>query len=126
MISLSYDGESPVLTVSRAGMGSRTVKLSPTIRIDQTTRAIKTVPIDVIRPFLTRPLIVDENEMESWPYIVSSYEQHLVASPGIEIYVEGLTSDAAGEKYSIYRLGPEYVSHSRGYREVRLHESLWA
>ncbi len=125
VISLSYDGESPVLTVSRAGMGSRTVKLSPTMRIEQTTRAIKTVPIDVIRPFLTRPLIVEENEMDSWPYIVSSYEQHLVASPGIEIYVQGLTPDSVGEKFSIYRLGTEYVSHSRGHREVLGYESIY-
>jgi hypothetical protein len=125
VISLSYDGDSPVLTVSRAGMGSRTVKLSPTIRVNETKRAIHTVPIDVIRPFLTRPLLVDESEMESWPYIVSSYEQHLVASPGIEIYVKGLSSDALGKKYSIYRLGPEYVSHSRGRKEVLGYESIY-
>ncbi|NNE38728.1 MAG: peptidoglycan-binding protein, partial [Gammaproteobacteria bacterium] len=125
VISLSYDGDSPVLTVSRAGMGSRTVKLSPTIRINETPKPIHTVPIDVIRPFLTRPMLVDENEMDNWPYIVSSYEQHLVSSPGIEIYVKGLNSDSDGEKYSIYRLGPEYVSHSSGRREVLGYESIY-
>ncbi len=125
VISLSYDGDSPVLTVSRAGMGSRTVKLSPTVRVSETQKSIHTVPIDVIRSFLTRPLLVSENEMDNWPYIVSSYEQHLVASPGIEIYVKDLPADAAGKKYSIYRLGPEYVSHSRGRREVLGYESIY-
>jgi hypothetical protein len=125
VISLSYDGGSPVLTVSRAGMASRTVKLSPTIRVSDMQRPIHTVPIDVIRPFLTSPILVNKNEMDSWPYIVSSYEQHLVVSPGIEIYVKGLSQDALGEKYSIYRLGPEYISYSRGRREVLGYESVY-
>jgi hypothetical protein len=68
---------------------------------------------------------VSENEMDAWPYVVSSYEQHLVAGPGVDIYIRGLSSPSESGKYSIYRLGPEYVSHSRGYREVLGYEAIF-
>jgi hypothetical protein len=125
IIRLSFDGDTPVLTVERGQTAGRSVKLSPSVRVNERARAIYTIPIDVIRQFLTRPLIVGENEMEGWPYVVSSFEQHLVASPGIEIYIKGLAPASAARKYSIYRKGPPYISTSRGYSEALGYEALY-
>lgn len=127
VIRMTYDGGVPVLTVERGGeTGSgRTVKLSPTMRSEAHGQAIHTIPIDVIRQFLTRPLIVDEDEMNSWPYIVSSYEQHLVAGPGIEVYARGLDPAATARKYSIYRKGPAYISKSSGKDVVLGYEAIY-
>ncbi|MGK0297452.1 MAG: hypothetical protein ACI9XC_001055 [Gammaproteobacteria bacterium] len=125
VIRLSYDGESPILTVNRASNGGRFVKLSPSIRENERDRAIYTIPIDVIRQFLTRPLTIGENEMDDWPYIVSSYEQHLVASPGVEIYVRGLDASSISKKYAIYRKGPEYISKSGGSTKTLGYEAMF-
>lgn len=126
VVSLTYQDGSPVLTVNRGGVaGSRNVKLSPGIRSEQRDQAIPTIPIDVIRQFLTRPLIVQDAEMEGWPYIVSSYEQHLVAGPGIEIYVRGLDASTAVQKYSIYRKGPAYISKSGGKETTLGYEAIY-
>jgi hypothetical protein len=131
IVRMSYDGGMPVLTVERPGStgtppatGSRTVKLSPSMRSEAHGEAIHTIPIDVIRQFLTRPLVVGADEMDGWPYIVSSYEQHLVASPGIEIYVTGL-DPANGQKYSIYRRGPAYISKVDGREVVLGYEAIY-
>jgi hypothetical protein len=125
IIRLSYDGESPILTVNRARNGGRTVKLSPSVRENDRDKAIYTIPIDVIRQFLTRPLTISENEMDDWPYIVSSYEQHLVASPGVEIYVRGLDVSSISKKYDIYRKGPQYISNSGGSRQTLGYEAIF-
>ena len=93
IISLSYNGDSPVLSINRpsgsaVSATSRTVKLSPEIRSEENDQAIPSIPIDVIRQFLTRPLIMGESEMNNWPYVITTYEQRLVGSPGVEIYVK--------------------------------------
>lgn len=125
VVSLTYQDGSPVLTVNRGGSSTgRTVKLTPGIRTEQRDQAIPAIPIDVIRQFLTRPLIVQESEMEGWPYIVSSYEQHLVAGPGIEVYVRGMEPSDV-RKYSIYRKGPAYVSKSSGKEAVLGFEAIY-
>ena len=36
--------------------------------------AIPPIPVDAIQQFLKWPLIFERDEMEDWPYVVSSYE----------------------------------------------------
>jgi len=56
------------------------------------------------------PLIFERDEMEDWPYIVSSYEGHLIASVNNTIYVRGIPDYAETNEYSIYRKGPAYIN----------------
>jgi hypothetical protein len=129
VVRLSYQDGRPILTVergtgpaagARGAAGGRDVKLSPQIRVEERVEAIPTIPIDVIRPFLSRPLVVQAEEMEELPYVVSSLDQHLVAGPGHKIYIRGLP-EGHGSRYSLYRRGtayrqtpgPEQVAESR-------------
>ena len=108
VISLMYRDGRPTLTVDRQGGGPRYVKLSPEARAYPHDQAIPAIPIEAIRPFLSQPLVVAEDEMSGWPYVVSSFDQHLIAGPGNKVYVRGLPEDH-GERFSIYRRGPAYV-----------------
>ncbi|NKB38071.1 MAG: LysM peptidoglycan-binding domain-containing protein [Gammaproteobacteria bacterium] len=130
-ISLSYQDGSPVLTVNRDGSRSsmsrrsgRNVKLSPGIRSSENADAIPTIPIDVIEQFLVRPLVVSDTEMDDWPYIVSTYDNHLIAANGNRVYVRGLSGSARSERFSIYRKGPAYQSGSEGNLETIGYEAL--
>lgn len=125
IISLTYDGDRPVLSLRRGSGGGRLVKLSPSVRVNDRSRAVPTIPIEVIRQFLTRPLFINENEMDDAPYIVSSYEQHLVIGPGVDIYVRDLAESDNNQKYSIYRKGPEYVSMVNGSPELLGYEAMY-
>ena len=112
MISLSYQDGQPVLNVER-GYGQmvsgRNVKLSPSIRSTDNTGAIPTIPLDAIQQFLKRPLVLDDSEMDQWPYVVSSYDEHLIATTGNTIYVRGIPEEHNSPLYSIYRKGPAYI-----------------
>ncbi len=113
VVHLTYRDGRPVLSVNRDGRtgtgGSRTVKLSPEIRSSASDRAIPSIPVEYIRPFLSQQRVVSENEMDDWPYVVSSYDQRLVAATGNKIYVRGLDEAETATDYSIYRQGPAYV-----------------
>ena len=112
VVSLHYQDGQPVLTLERAGETSsgRNVKLSPTIRSSENDKAISAIPIDAIQQFLKWPLIFEQDEMDDWPYIVSSYEGHLIASVNNTIYVRGVPDESETREYSIYRKGPAYLN----------------
>ncbi len=47
--------------------------------------------------------------MDDWPYVVSSYDQRLIAGTGNKIYIRGLDDAETATDYTIYRQGPAYV-----------------
>jgi hypothetical protein len=104
---------------------SRYMKLEPKIRVIDKQRAVPSIPIDIIKQFLTRPLVVDADEMEGWPYVVSSYDQHLVAGTGDKIYVRGVAEDTNATRYAIYRKGPAYVNPVKDEKEILGYEALY-
>jgi LysM domain len=129
VISLSYEGGSPVLNVERGessaqSMGGRDVKLSPKVRVSDEGKAIHSIPIDAIRNFLKQPLVVGEHDMDAWPYVVSSYQKRLLAGPGNQIYVRGLTQGGT-EHYSIYRKGNAYRRGGTEDGELLGYEALY-
>jgi len=138
VVTLSYEGGSPVLSVAggdtsggdaevatAVATGSRDVKLSPAIRSYERDEPIPTIPIDSIRHFLSRPLVVPESEMSGWPYVVSSYDQHLVAGEGMRVYVRGLPAAERGQRFSIYRQGPAYRSGAEGSEKILGYEAVY-
>jgi hypothetical protein len=112
-LRLSRDGDvstsiiEPVTapTVS-APAGIQTFKVSPRVRGEGLDKAIPTIPIDVIEPFLIKPRIVTRQELEAAPYILSSLDRHLVTATGNTVYARGLV-DEGDVRYNIFRPGRE-------------------
>ena len=110
VITLVYVDGKPQLRVER---GRPTVKLSPTAREERIDQAIHTIPIDAIRPFLTQPLVVDEEEMRTAPYLLTAADEHVVAGAGDRVYVRGVADDSARD-FSLYRTGGHYQDPDSG------------
>ena len=129
VVSLSYEGGQPILTMDRGGrmtsMGGRSVKLSPAIRSEEKDDAIPAIPVDAIKQFLTRPLVVSEDEMDEWPYIVSSYDEHLVAGTGNKVYVRGLNEDETTNRYALYRRGDPLINPRKDKDNVLGYEAIY-
>lgn len=127
IVSLVFDGDQPVLRVDRGGVATsgRYQKLSPRVRVHETRDAIQTIPIEAIRHFLSRPLVVDRDEMEGWPYIVSNYQQHLIAGAENRVYVRGIPRNTETERYSIYRKGEPLIADSRNKGATLGYEALY-
>jgi hypothetical protein len=92
--------------------GLTVVRLSPSSRVSGIHKAISTIPMNAIRPFLDRPRVVTEDELDDAPYIVSSYEGHLISGTGNRVYALNLTEARSG--FNIIRPGKEYVDPETG------------
>ncbi len=129
VVTLSFVDGQPVLSVGniQRSVSGRTVRLSPTVRVHEREEAIPTIPIDIIKSFLTRPRVVGEDEMLDWPYIVASYDEHLIAASGNKIYVRGLENINDSRRYAVYRQGEPYIKGgTQGDDEVILgYEALY-
>jgi len=78
-----------VLESGSAG-GMPTVRLSPQIRSSRVTRdAIPAIPPNAIEPFLSQPLVVEQDQLEHTPYIVATEENHVVLGKNDLAYVRG-------------------------------------
>ncbi len=98
------DGE-PRLTVDR---GTREVRLSPGVREEQLPPAIPTIPMDAIRPFLSRSHVVDDAFFNEAPYIVAGEDERVMASRGDRVYVRRLTEDDADGGFAAVRRGAAF------------------
>ncbi|TDY03695.1 LysM peptidoglycan-binding domain-containing protein [Thiohalophilus thiocyanatoxydans] len=124
------DGE-PYLTLEGSGgvtepRDREATRLSPRERYEPIDKAIPTIPRSVIAPFLQRPRVIGKDELDDAPYIVSSYEGHLISSNDNTIYVRDIEDEAIG-RYEVVRPGRVYkdpeTGETLGYEVLRLAEA---
>lgn len=85
------------------------VKLSPAARVSKSEHdAIPSIPYSAIGPFLGRPLIIGETELDHAPTLVGTYEQRVILGNNDLAYVKGLPDDK-GLSWQIYRPGQKLV-----------------
>jgi hypothetical protein len=105
VIVLDRSGRDVQLRVSRA----ETVRLSPKVRVEQLgSRAVPTISPADIGPFLSKPLVVGANELDSAARIVATDEDRVALGAGDVAYAEGLTKEQ-GVAWQIYRRGDPLV-----------------
>jgi len=87
------------------GYELQVTNLSPQIRSEPLTPLpIPAIPPKAIDPFLTRPLIVNPDQVARAPKIVAAVDQRVVISAGDLAYVQGL-DQTKGNRWQVYRKG---------------------
>ncbi len=90
-------------TGGSSGSGMKIIKLSPRVRSQSIDASIPSIPIDSIRHLLSRPLIIDEDELNKAAYVLSSQDSHLINSVDDKLYVRKLDTTSGNGRYQIFR-----------------------
>ena len=107
VLYLTYENGQAVIRSSREGRP--VVKLSPRIRRGAVhTGAISAIPLDAVKQFLSRPEVVEEDELADAAYILSLGKERLVGGPGLTFYARG-TALQNGARYTVVRKGSAYI-----------------
>ena len=88
-------------------------KLEPQVRYQSLSDAVTTVPLDGLRPFLSKTRIVSKSEMEDAGYLLQAEDSQPVMGAGTEVYARDL-KPAEGTRYTLYHLGDPYVDPENG------------
>ena len=121
VVRLYYVDGKPYLTLEGKGgvpvapvKGLKTVRLSPRPHAQPLEKAISTLPYDLIAPFLKHASVISEDDiLEDAPYIVSSFEEHLVSGSGSKVYARGMSKSNTGN-YTVVRPGGTYRDPETG------------
>jgi hypothetical protein len=111
---LIYPGDTIVLdrTAQEIHLSLRrleTVRLSPKVRVEPLApRAVPTISPADIEPFLSRPLVVGQDELASAARIIATDEDRVALGAGDVAYVEGL-DQAGGSTWQIFRRGDALI-----------------
>lgn len=105
----SGDTTSATTQSSDVAPANDTEKFSPKVRVvGQNSEAIPAIPLNIISSFLSRPLVVEGEELESAPKLVGTYEQRTLLSANDIAYAKDLPSDK-GAQWQIYRPSVTFV-----------------
>ncbi|HUQ53197.1 MAG TPA: peptidoglycan-binding protein, partial [Gammaproteobacteria bacterium] len=112
ILSLAYLGDGrPVVQLERGPQnvqaGSGVTRLSPRVRSEPLEEAINTIPYDTIAAFLSRPRVIEEDEVDELPYIMA-HREGLIGSAGRDVYVRG-TDAPTGSVFNVVERGAELV-----------------
>jgi len=107
---LYVDGKPRLTLAQRSGSGPESgvsKQLKPQVRREGLSRAITSVPYEVIAGFTGRPTLLDKSQVKSAPYVVALREGHMIGGMGSEIYARGLKDAAAESRYSVIHVDGE-------------------
>jgi hypothetical protein len=118
VVVLDFTGRTPRLRkeAGRDGNGSdgsewrlMEAKLSPSIRkLSLGAGAISSIPASSIQPFLVRPLVVGDQELNAAPTLVAGPENRVVLSAGDTAFAKGLVWESE-PGWSIFRPGRTFI-----------------
>ncbi|HWS76428.1 MAG TPA: LysM peptidoglycan-binding domain-containing protein, partial [Quisquiliibacterium sp.] len=125
VLNLVYVDGKPRITIGTAGAE----RLSPQVRSEPLSGAIRTIPYDLLMDFAGRPGLLTRDQARKAPYVVGMRDRHVVGSDQNEVYGRGLDQPAAGARYTIVNVGEElrdpddgdllgYIGHFAGIGEV--------
>ncbi|BCU63372.1 hypothetical protein F941_02576 [Acinetobacter bouvetii DSM 14964 = CIP 107468] len=82
-------------------------KMQPQVRIESLNNAIPVIPLEYIKQWLERSMVVAPETLENTPYILGTADQRVLAAKGQTVYARG-NGMAVGQRYAIYREGEPY------------------
>lgn len=80
-------------------------RLTPQVRIEPATQSISTIPYKSVAAFLGKPIIVNQKQIKSAPYVLSIRDEHLMGSTGNEVYARGIDHPTVGAHFNIVHVG---------------------
>ena len=108
ILSLVYLNGRPAVQLERGpeivDLGPAIVgRLAPRVRSEPLEEAIQTIPFELLRAFLSLPVLLDRRQIKRLPYIFANPEG-LMSSSSRTVYVRG-TTEALGTVFNVVHVG---------------------
>lgn len=100
IVLLDLSGKEPRLTIARP----LNQRAQPKVYEEAVQQVIPSIPPNVIEPFISQPLIVEDKPPSEAIRIVATHEERMLVGSGDSFYATGIP-DASIEKWQVYRPG---------------------
>ncbi|HEX3396321.1 MAG TPA: LysM peptidoglycan-binding domain-containing protein [Steroidobacteraceae bacterium] len=105
-LRLVYINGQPQIVLQR-GDG---VRVEPRVRSEPIDSAITTIPYATVAAFMSKPSVLDRDQIKVAPYVLATRDLHVVMSEGDTLYARGFTTPAElGSHYNVVRVGDPLI-----------------
>jgi hypothetical protein len=109
-LRLVYIDGQPQIVLQRGLERGNGVRVEPRVRSEPLDSAITTIPYATVAAFMSKPTVLDREQIKAAPYLLATRELHVVMSEGDTLYARGFTSPAElGSHYNIVRVGDPLI-----------------
>lgn len=115
-------GGDPQLKLGKLVGDQAATKVEPRIYYKSERDAISAIPQNVIDPFLSQPLVIEEDQLSGDTRVVATEDGRVVAGQSTKIYAKGIAKDAP-PLWQIYRPGVKFEDPDTG--EVLGYEAIY-
>lgn len=113
VLVLDRSGATPRLrTEGSADSALETIKMRPQERIEPAKQVIWSIAPEVIEPFLTRPLVLDESALDGAARVVGIQDNRVIAGSGDRIYATSVGEPT--QKWQLFRPGSALIDPETG------------
>src|SRR5271168_1021563 len=85
-------------------------RVEPRVRSEPLETAITTIPYATVAAFMSKPSVLDQNEIKNAPYVLATRDLHVVMSEGNTLYARGFAGPVeSGAHYNVVRLGEKLI-----------------
>jgi LysM repeat protein len=86
------------------------VRVEPRVRSEPLDAAITTIPYATVAAFMSKPSVLDREQIKAAPYVLATRDLHVVMSEGDTVYARGFASPAElGSHYNVVRVGDPLI-----------------
>ena len=101
------DGRPRLMLQPGAGLErGNSARVVPRVRSQTLEAAVTTIPYETVAAFMSKPSVLEKDQIKAAPYVLSTRDSHVVMSEGNTVYARGFKSPAeVGAHYNLVRVG---------------------
>ena len=100
------DGRPQVVMLQRGDAA----RVQPRVRSQPLEAAITTIPYATVAAFMSKPSVLDRDQIKHAPYLLATRDLHVVMSEGDTLYARGFNNPAElGTHYNVVRVGEALI-----------------
>jgi hypothetical protein len=81
-------------------------RVMPRVRSQPLEAAVTTIPYETIAAFMSKPSVLDKDQIKHAPYVLSTRDSHVIMSDGDTVYARGFSGPVElGTHYNLVRIG---------------------
>jgi LysM repeat protein len=86
------------------------IRVEPRVRSEPIDSAITSIPYATVAAFMSKPTVLDREQIKAAPYVLATRDLHVVMSEGDTVYARGFANPAElGSHYNIVRVGDPLI-----------------
>ncbi|HEY2676984.1 MAG TPA: LysM peptidoglycan-binding domain-containing protein, partial [Steroidobacteraceae bacterium] len=108
-LRLVYIDGKPQILLQRAERGD-VARVEPRVRSQPLEAAITTIPYATVAAFMSKPTVLDKDQIKAAPYVMDARNYHVLVADGDILYARGFNeSPEVGAHYNVVRIGEALI-----------------